>query len=198
MNEDLVDEIEYLKDLLAKSGFFSQNEMLEILEDQFIDEDVDFSKFVITLNDSENENFSRLDEAFKNLARKSIIGVHNCGYDFEEGVEDILELYIHLSNNNYPVEGFCFYTFEDVEEAIHDNVLRITYGDFDGDKIKALNIGKEICGSLEDAGFDVEWGESVRFPIEIVNFQWDKRYDENRDFELEGAYEYFTGVLNED
>ena len=44
MNQDLVDELNYMIDLLAKSGFFSEDEIIEILEDQFIDEDIDFSK----------------------------------------------------------------------------------------------------------------------------------------------------------
>ena len=36
MNQDLVDEFEYMKDLLAKSGFFDSEEILEILEDEFM------------------------------------------------------------------------------------------------------------------------------------------------------------------
>ena len=57
MNQDLVDEIDYMIDLLTKSGFFSKEEILEILEDQFIEYDLDFSKFNISLNDFNNENF---------------------------------------------------------------------------------------------------------------------------------------------
>ena len=37
MNPDLAEEINYLSDLLAKSGFFSEDEILEILEEQFIE-----------------------------------------------------------------------------------------------------------------------------------------------------------------
>ena len=44
MDEDLVEELDYVKELLIKSGFFSTEDMLEILKDQFIDEDIDFSK----------------------------------------------------------------------------------------------------------------------------------------------------------
>ena len=36
-------ELEYMKDLLTKSGFFSVDEIIEILEDQFIEEEIDFS-----------------------------------------------------------------------------------------------------------------------------------------------------------
>ncbi len=58
MNQDLVDEINYLIDLLTKSGFFSKEEILEILEEQFIEYDIDFSKFNISLNEFNNTNFS--------------------------------------------------------------------------------------------------------------------------------------------
>ena len=65
MNQDLVDEINYLIDLLTKSGFFSKEEILEILEEQFIEYDIDFSKFNISLNNFNNTNFSILEETFK-------------------------------------------------------------------------------------------------------------------------------------
>ena len=74
MNKDLVDEVNYMIDLLTKSGFFSEDEILEILEDQFIEDELDFSKFDIYPNDFNNKNFSVLEETFKKLAEKSIIG----------------------------------------------------------------------------------------------------------------------------
>ena len=106
MNQDLVDEINYMINLLSKSGFFSKEEILEILEEQFIEYDIDFSEFNIYLNDFNSKNFSILEKTFKILNKKSIICVHNCGYDFKEGVYDIYELYFHLINNNYSAQGF--------------------------------------------------------------------------------------------
>ena len=64
MNQDLAEELEYMKDLLAKSGFFDSEEIIEILEDQFIEEDIDFSECEISLNDFSNENFSKLESVF--------------------------------------------------------------------------------------------------------------------------------------
>ena len=114
MNQDLVDEFEYMKDLLAKSGFFDSEEILEILEDEFMDEDIDFSQCSISLNEFSNENFLKLENAFAQLANESIVAIHNCGYDMSEGVNDAFELYVHLRNNKFSAEGFCFYTFEDI------------------------------------------------------------------------------------
>ena len=89
MNQDLVDEIEYMINSLSKSGFFSHEEIIEILEDQFIEEDIDFSQYDIPSNDFDNSNFNKLDDVFIRLAEKNIVGVHTCGYDLEEGVGDV-------------------------------------------------------------------------------------------------------------
>ena len=197
MNQDLVDEIEYMIDLLTKSGFFSQDEILEILEDQFIEYEIDFSEFDISPNDFNNNNFSVLEKTFKKLSEKAIICVHNCGYDFKEGVDDIYELYVHLINNKNSALGFCFYTFEDVEQAIERDILKLTFGDFQRDENKSLEIGEIVYQKLIDAKFKVNWDNTVNSPIEIINFKWDKKYSEDTEYEIEGAYELFTGVMNE-
>ena len=95
MNPDLAEEIEYMINALSKSGFFSTEEILEILEDEFIGENVDFSQFNISLNDFDNINFNRLDDVFNSLTSKNIVAIHNCGYDIKEGVNDAFELYVH-------------------------------------------------------------------------------------------------------
>lgn len=191
MNQDLVDELEFMKDLLAKSGFFSQEEILEILEDQFIEDDIDFSGIDISFENSSNENFSKLEDAFNDLANEDIIAIHNCGYDIKEGVSDAFELYVHLLNNKFQAEGFCFYTFEDVEDAIFDQNLKITFGDFENNEEKALEIGKIIAKHLNEY-FDINWDETVNNQIEINPFIWDKAYDGKKEYEMEGAYESYT------
>lgn len=193
MNQDLVEEIEYMIDLLTKSGFFNLDEIIEILEDQFIEEEIDFSQYDISLNDFDNLNFNRLERVFTNLKSKDIIGIHNCGFDIEEGVADTFELYVHLINNKFKPIGFCFYTFEDVEEAIIDDKLKITFGDFENDENKALGIGETVRDALESEGFSIIWDGTVNNQIEINPFKWDKSYDEEKDYEIEGAYDCFTG-----
>lgn len=192
MDSDLVDEIEYLMELLTKSGFFSVDEIMEILEDQFIEEEIDFSDFNISLNDFSNDNFSKLENVFTKLADENIIAIHNCGFDIEEGVNDAFELQVHLINNKFDVDGFCFYTFEDVEEAVFDNRLKITFGDFENNEGKALEIGKIIADYLKNENFTINWDESINNQIEINPFNWDKSYDGMKEYEIEGAYEVFT------
>ena len=191
MDSDLVEEIEYMIDLLTKSGFFSVSEIIEILEDQFIEEEVDFSEFDISLKDSSNENFSKLENAFAKLADEDIVAIHNCGFDIEEGVSDAFELNVHLLNNKFEAQGFCFYTFEDVEYSVFDSLLKITFGDFENNEEKALEIGKTVSRYLKDEGFTINWDETVNNQIEINPFQWDKSYDDEKEYEVEGAYDAF-------
>ena len=192
MDQDLVDEIDYLIEVLTKSGFFSVDEILEILEDQFIEEEIDFSNYDISLSDFSNDDFSKLENAFKNLSKEKIVAIHNCGFDIEECVSDAFELEVHLRNNKFEVEGFCFYTFDDVEESIWENRLKITFGDFENDEDKALEIGKTVAEYLKNEGFTIVWDETVNNQIEINPFNWDKSYDSEKEYEIEGAYEVFT------
>ena len=192
MDQDLVDEVEYLIELLAKSGFFDVDEIEEILEDQFIEYDIDFSKFNISLNDFTNINFNKLEEVFKELALKDIVAIHNCGYDIEEGVSDAFELNVHLINNKFHPDGFCFYSFEDIEEAIEEEKLKITFGDFENDEDKALKIGEIVVDSLKSAGFTLVWDGTINNQIEINPFKWDKSFDEEKEYEIEGAYDVFV------
>ena len=192
MDSDLVEEVEYLIELLSKSGFFDVDEIEEILEDQFIEEDIDFSKFNISLNDSTNTNFNKLEEVFKSLALKNIVAVHNCGYDIEDGVNDAFELNVHLINNKFTPEGFCFYSFEDVEEAIEEEKLKITFGDFEDNEDKALEIGEIVADALNSAGFSIVWDGTINNQIEIDPFKWDKSFDDEKEYEIEGAYDTFV------
>ena len=192
VDPDLVEEIEEMIDVLTKSGFFNTDEILEILEDEFIEEDVDFSQFDFSLNEFNNINFNKLESAFDYLASENIVAIHNCGYDIEEGVQDAFELFVHLRNNNLEPDGFCFYTFEDIEEAIIDKKLKITFGDFENNENKALEIGKIISRYLKAENFSINWDETINNQIEIVSFDWDKSYDDEKEFEIEGAYNNFV------
>ena len=191
MNQDLVDEIEYLIELLTKSGFFDVDEIEEILEDQFIEDDIDFSEFKISLNNFTNINFNKLEEAFNALALEDIVAIHNCGYDMEEGVADAFELNVHLINNKFHPKGFCFYSFEDIEEAIEDEKLKITFGDFENDEDNALQIGETVANALKSVGFSLVWDGTINNQIEINPFEWDKSFDDKKEYEIEGAYDVF-------
>lgn len=192
MDVDLVDEIEYMIEILTKSGFFSVEEIREILQDQFITDDIDLSKFNISLNNFSNKYFSKLEKAFEKMADGNIVAIHNCGFDIGEGVTDAFELKVHLNNNDFQVDGFCFYSLEDIEDAIFDDKLKITFGDFENNENKALEIGKQVVKYLKNENFTIEWDGTVNNQIVINPFKWDKCYNPNMDYEMEGAYGVFA------
>lgn len=205
MNQELMDEINYEIQLLIKSGFYSEDEILEIIDDEFIEEDISEDLILkLLLENKENigeleedsEDFVNLKRAFLDLTKENIISIHNAGYDIEEGIQDSFELFTHLKNNKYSPEGFCFYTFEDIENVIEDNLLSIAFGDFEYDEEKGLEIAKKIVNVLNTYGFDIDWNESVDEIIKIKNFIWKKKFDGN-EYSMDGALEDFI-ELNKD
>ena len=205
MNQELIDEINYEIQLLIKSGFYSDDEILEIIDDEFIEEDISEDLFLkLFLETKENieeveedsEDFINLKKAFDDLTKENIISIHNAGYDIEEGIQDSFELFTHLRNNKYSPEGFCFYTFEDIENGIEDNILNIAFGDFEYDEDKGLKIAKKIVNILKSYGFDIGWNESVDEIIEIKNFNWKKHFD-GKEYSMDGALEDFIELNKE-
>lgn len=206
MDKELVDEINYEIQLLIKSGFYGDDEILEIIADEFIEEDISddlISKLLLenkeNLEDLEgdSDDFLNLKSAFCDLTKENIISIHNAGYDIEEGIQDSFELFVHLRNNKFNPIGFCFYTFEDIENVIEDNSLNIAFGDFEYDEEKGLEIAKKIVKTLKGYGFEINWGQSVDEIIEIENFNWKKQYD-GKDYSMDGALEDFIRLSSEE
>ena len=199
MNQELMDEINYEIQLLIKSGFYADDEILEIIDDEFIEENISEDLFLklflenkekIGEIEEDSEDFINLKNAFNDLTNENIISIHNAGYDIEEGVQDSFELFTHLRNNKYDPVGFCFYTFEDIENVIEDNALSIAFGDFEYDEEKGLEIAEKIVNILKSYGFDINWNESVEEIIEIKNFNWKKHFD-GKEYSMDGALEDF-------
>ena len=197
MNPELIDEISYEIQLLIKSGFYSEDEILEIIDDEFIEENVPMdlisklyleNKEKIGEINEDSDDFTSLKNAFLDLTRENIISIHNAGYDIEEGIQDSFELFTHLRNNKYSPEGFCFYSFEDIENVLEENVLAIAFGDFEYDEKKGLEIAKRVESVLKSYDFDINWNESVDERIEIKNFNWKKHFDE-KEYSMDGALE---------
>ena len=77
-------------------------------------------------------------------------------------------------------------------QRILEEKLNITFGDFERNENKALEIGKIVYDSFKSEGFELNWDETIDNQIELVSFKWDKSYDSEKEFEIEGAYENFT------
>ena len=199
MDKELIDEINYEIQLLIKSGFYDEDEILEIIDDEFIEENLSqdlISKLFLenkeTLGEisEDSEDFTNLKNAFLDLTKENIISIHNAGYDIEEGIQDSFELFTHLRNNKFSPIGFCFYTFEDIENVLEENDLAIAFGDFEYDEKKGLEIAKKIVDVLKGHGFEIDWNESTDERIMIKGFDWKKHFD-GKEYSMDGALEDF-------
>ena len=205
MNQELIDEINYEIQLLINSGFYSDDEILEIIDDEFIEENISSDLISeLFLENKENigdiegdsDDFINLRDAFLDLTKENIISIHNAGYDIEEGIQDAFELFIHLRNNKYSPIGFCFYGFEDIENVIEENTLSIAFGDFEYDEKKGLEIAKKVAEVLKSHGFEIDWNKSVDERIEIKDFIWKKHFD-GKEYSMDGALEDFIELNKE-
>lgn len=207
MNKEIIEDITVEVSILINSGFYNQNEILEIIEEQFIDEDISLTDIETIISDNfdkkaeteknweDRTDFDKLKSCFDQLNKNKIITIHNAGYSVDEGIHDSFEVFHHLQTKNITPEGFCFYHFQDIEHALESNLLNIAFGDFKNNKKKSLEIGKIIAKVLEDNGFSLNWNEDVNTPIEINPFFWKKRVD-NEEYEMEGAFNAFLKNSN--
>ena len=206
MDKELIDEINYEIQLLIKSGFYGEDEILEIIDDEFIEENISqdlISKLFLENKETieeineDSDDFTNLKNAFLDLTKENIISIHNAGYDIEEGIQDSFELFTHLINNKFSPIGFCFYTFEDIENVLEENDLAIAFGDFEYDEKKGLEIAKKIVAVLKDYGFEIDWNESVDERIIIKGFDWKKHFD-GKEYSMDGALEDFIELNKKD
>lgn len=196
MAEELLDEIKEEIVFFSKCGFYAKDEILETIEDEFIDFNLDLDLISDYLDTSFNkhqqynnsDDFNNLKLVFDDLNKNGIISIHNNAYDIQEGVNDAFEVYTHLLNNNYSPIGFCFYTLSDLEELFENKKLYISYGSFDlEDELKQSQIKDLIEDTFKKYKFNIEKSDEQFI---ICNFNWLKVYDD-KDYSMEGAYEDF-------
>ncbi|MDR0900728.1 MAG: hypothetical protein LBM26_03620 [Methanobrevibacter sp.] len=207
MDKELFDEISQEIAILINSGFFNQEEILEIIEEQFIDEDfVDDEdsldkianiiskeydeKIAISKDWEKPTDFDKLKTCFNELNQNNIIAIHNAGYDIKEGIADSFEIFHYLKSKKFNPIGFCFYTFEDIEIAIDSNSISFVFGDFDDDPKKSEEIGNIIAKTFKNNDFLVKWDNDINEKIAIDPFIWKKHFD-NEEYEMEGAFNYY-------
>ncbi|OWT33001.1 hypothetical protein BGI41_04665 [Methanobrevibacter sp. 87.7] len=203
MSDNFNEELDYEIDFLVKTGFYDKEEILETIDDEFIDYDIDLDEVSNIIEDiytkhntkSNSSDFNNLKEAFISLSKQGIVSAHNCGYDPEEGIHDSIEVYTHLINNDYKPQGFVFYTLYDIENVLDNGSLNIYFGDFHGNKKSSKKLAKIIIETLESFKFKVSWDNNPENPIVIEDFNWVKVFDDS-DYFMEGAYEDFTKFNN--
>ena len=164
-NEEIQEECEEYIENYDDVGKISSEEFLEIV--------MKFRKEF--QNVGEQENFLKLDLAFKNMEKQGIVALHE---DCACGFEDCTEIAAKRYENGEKVIGCCFYTSQDVERILDGN--RLFYFSFGNcfEEPTTEEVGQIIVEELEKVGFVVQWNQSADTKIAIVDFVWDKKYCE--------------------
>lgn len=195
-DECCAEELEEMVIGYIKAGFMSNDEIsedcVEYIEDNYPDEcdnitEADLLEIIEPLrrefqNTGKQENFLKLESAFKSMRKHGIVALHYAGYTQSEGFEDCNEAASELHKNGERVVGCCFYTQQDLEYILngYGGVLRFSYGNY-FEKPTAGEIGKIIAEELRSAGFNVQWDGSSQSKIEIKDIKWDKHYSPRED-----------------
>ncbi len=175
----------------VKAGFWSNDEILMECEQYIQDfyrserENIakdDLLKIIQALrgefsNTGNQENFRKLESAFRSLKEQGIVALHYAGYTQSDGFEDCNEVAAWLDEKGIKPLGCCFYTQQDLGHILHGEnaLLYISFGNY-FENPTAEEVGKAIAGALEAAGLCVQWDGSAEAKIAVKDFNWDKYY----------------------
>ena len=191
LDECCANELEEMIIDYIKAGFLSDEEIIEDCEEYIEEEYPDDSENISTedfceimkalrseyQNTGNQENFLRLDSAFKKLEEQGIVSLHCAGYTQSDGFDDCNEIAAERHGNGEKIIGCCFYTMQDLERILHEEraLLYFSYGNY-FDKPTAVEVGQKIAEELGAAGFSVQWDGSADSKIAIKDMKWDKYY----------------------
>ncbi|KPX34310.1 MULTISPECIES: DUF6891 domain-containing protein [Pseudomonas syringae group] len=183
MNEDE----KYIADSIKTwvwSGFYSAEEMNEMLED-IIEDDCDVIALKALIPRElqfkfDTERFwpqvtdcDRLDSVFYALHEAGICALSNAGYTMSDGYSEVAQAIHEAPEGHY--HGYCFYHGQDVERVVEGSELMIAFGSLDDDPVHGVKVGQTVCAALKTAGFQVAWNESDEQRIEIHAMKWQRR-----------------------
>ncbi len=190
-DECCADELEEMIVDYVKAGFWSNDEILMECEQYIQDfyrserENIakdDLLKIIQALrgefsNTGNQENFRKLESAFRSLKEQGIVALHYAGYTQSDGFEDCNEVAAWLDEKGIKPLGCCFYTQQDLGHILHGEnaLLYISFGNY-FENPTAEEVGKAIAGALEAAGLCVQWDGSAEAKIAVKDFNWDKYY----------------------
>lgn len=194
-DECCADELEEMIIDYIKAGFLSNDEISEsceeYIEDNYPDEcdnitEDDFLKIIEALrkefqNTGNQDNFLKLELAFKSLMKQGIVSLHYAGYTQSDGFEECNEIATELYEKGERAVGCCFYTEQDLGHILHEDstLLYFSFGNY-FEKPTAKEISQIIVDELKAAGFCVKWDGTAETKIAIQNFKWDKHYNDSK------------------
>ena len=199
LQQEMLEEIA----LIARTGFYDEEEMLDTIEDMFAEEDIDGDWLVNAVKVAYDEamaneqswpektDFDKLAAAFETMYQHKVIALHNAGFEIADGLQDAWEIYDILMGSNIKSIGYCFYNSQDIDGAIDEHELYLCFGSFGGEAADAQAVNKVVMDALQAAGFQVEWNGSLDTKIVIKDINWQKRIADER-----GEYEYALEQLS--
>lgn len=169
------------------SGFRSESEAADMLEDHLSEEDAltdpdairkalaaEFkTKAAAEKSWPKETDCDRLDRAFDALMAAGICALHNAGYTQSDGHADVAQELQDQGRAKF--HGYCFYHGQDVERAVHGDGLLIAFGDLDDDQARSEAVGREVCAALNAAGFATVWDGTHKTRIDIPKIVWRRR-----------------------
>jgi uncharacterized protein DUF6891 len=170
------------------SGFYDTDEIVEIIDESvFRPGEIDktwlraeIRKAFRTKKTEEKSwpattDCDRLDQVFAALEAQGIMALQNAGYEQSDGIADVTQFYQEAGAEQSDIVGYCFYHGQDLERVMQSGQLWLTYGDILGDDEKGVEIGQRIRRALEEAGFAVEWDESIKTRLLVKGIKWQRR-----------------------
>ncbi len=134
----------------------------------------------------EESDFFKLSRAFDNLHQSGIIAVHNAGYTQSDCLDTVSEILEQV--NQEGIIGYCFYHEQDIEKLIPESTsveinlpegnLLLGFGSLHENPEVKDKIPTLILSWLERCNLRADWNGDYGSRIEIKDFTWQKRLDE--------------------
>ncbi len=116
----------------------------------------------------------RLARAFAALERSGIVARQNFSDCTTCGVTEIKGEMDDARKAGKRVRGYVFFHEQDVEHAVEDGALYLSYGAAESSEAAQLAIAREVVASLKQAGLDVAWSGRLAERIGL-SLEWKRR-----------------------
>lgn len=174
---------------LVRGGFEDRERIVEILtEEMYASGELDVDAVERAVDTAVQEHAQakkswpattdcdRLDAAFKALAQRGVIALHNAGYTQSDGYSDVREAHADAPDRSRIV-GYCFYHGQDLARAVDGGGLFLAFGPMDArtEDTEGPRIGRLVAEELQRAGLQVQWDGTFNQRIHIAAFDWKRR-----------------------
>lgn len=140
----------------------------------------------------------KLLNVFDKLCKEKIVALHCAGYTQEDALYDVQEVREDLEDMGVHPIGYCYYHQQDMERAINQGVLMISfYGKKEKNDKEAIMVGNIIVNALKEAGFTVNWDNTTSKRIEVSPFIWHNAFTSVEEVEDKWGYDRVIRLMGE-